>query len=91
MLAPEMCVLHIPPFLLLKTPDTNLRSTREERPREEHSPTSPLFAVPKKVRRDDGRQMLSLPEQLSTAQERKCEQAALLDPSRQLIIGLFLF
>lgn len=63
---PKVHVLHIPPFPVLKTPETNLRSTRHpslpanpqsyrllrgERPREEHSPMSPLFTGPK---RSDG-------------------------------------
>lgn len=63
---PKVHVLRIPPFPVLKTPETNLRSTRHpslpanpqsyrlsrgERPREEHSPVSPLFTGPK---RSDG-------------------------------------
>lgn len=53
-------------------------------------PYVPSLPCTKKIRWDDGRQRLSLPESLTAPQGRNSEQAAPLDPSRQLIVGLFM-
>lgn len=50
----------------------------------------PSLCWTKKRSWDHGRETLPLPERLSTPQERNSEQSVLLNPSRQLNIGLFM-